>query len=562
MPPRPFRAVLAASCVLVIAGVCPAQNHPDDIHWRNPFAGSGPPNEYTDAIVRHDGAFLMGGLFNTVSDMTALRIARWDGRTWHPLSTGVGTDNMGLVHVIRLGEGSIYAGGMFDQLGPWKASTIPRWGNVARYDIATETWLPLGDGTDRAVRGISVAPDGSVYCVGEFTTAGAAQSQGVARWDGSQWHDVGGGLGERARALAVVATPEGVYVGGFFDSAGGQPISHIARWNGSQWEPLGSGVNNLVTAITVHEGKVYVGGAFTMAGGKPANRIAVWDGRDWSALGDGLSGPTMAHVRCIEIDIDQLYVTGTFTHAAAQPVGYIATWDGTAWHSLGSGVNDQTKVATLQDGILWVGGNFTQAGGHDIAYVAQWTKPGKNTVTFDRMRARRVEAGVRVDWEFTAYGPWIDSRIERREPGGVYEVMAQTTSLPEGELLDAGASPDRAWEYTLVVQRENGTEARSAPVRVEPVPPSLWLGQNHPNPFNPSTTIRFGVPAPARVTLRVYDVAGRVVRTLAEGDRPAGEYDVAWDGRDDRGVAVAAGVYFYRVAAGEQTVTRKMILVK
>ena len=353
-----------------------------------------------------------------------------------------------------------------------------------------------------------------------------------------------------------------MYVGGLFDSAGGVPISYIAHWDGTRWESLGSGVNDLVTTITVHGDKIYVGGAFTQAGGKPANRIAVWNGRDWSALGEGLSGPPLSHVRCIEVDIDQLYVTGTFTHTGAQAVGFIATWDGSTWQSLGSGVNDQTKVAMLRDGVLWVGGNFTQAGGHDIAYVAQWTKPGKNTVTFDRLRARRVESAVKVDFAFTAYGPWVGARLERRESGATYEVIARVATTPAGEIVDAAALSERTYEYALVVERENGTEARSEPVRVAGLRPSLWLGQNHPNPFNPSTLIRYSVPAASGVTLRIYDVSGRVVRTLADSNHPAGDYERAWDGRDEHGTAVAAGVYFYRLSTGAQTLTRKMILVK
>jgi hypothetical protein len=398
--------------------------------------------------------------------------------------------------------------------------------------------------------------------VGEFTSAGSVHAQGVARWDGSQWHDVGGSLGARARALAILATDHGVYVGGYFDSAGGVPVSYIARWDGTKWEGLGSGVDNLVTTIVEHDGKLYVGGAFEHAGGKPASRIAVWDGRSWSALGLGLGGPELSHVRCIEIDIDQLYVTGSFTHAGGYPVGFIATWDGSAWRSLGSGANDQTKVALLQDGVLWVGGNFTSVGGKAIPYVAQWTKPGKNTVSFDRMLARRTDDGVSIDWSFTAWGPWVDARVARREAGADGEVVVGVAAAADGELTDAGAAMDRAYEYTLVVRRENGTEARSQPARVAAVQPSLWLGQNLPNPFNPSTSIRFSLPVAARVSLRVYDVAGRPVRTLLDEDRPAGEHGAAWDGKDDRGAAVPAGVYFYRLAAGEELLSRKMILLK
>lgn len=563
MPSRRNVAVTLAIALIVSAGVSSAQNHPDDIYWQDPFAGVGAPNEYTDAIVPHRDGLLLGGRFSAVSNFDVLRIARWDDGTWHPLSTGVGTDAMGLVHVIRVAPGSVYAAGMFDQLGPWGASSYPRWGNIARYHEATETWLPLGDGTDRAVRGISIAPNGDLYCVGEFTTAGDTPAQGIARWDGERWHDVGGSLGPRARALAIHVTDAGiVYVGGFFDSAGGEPVSYIARWDGTRWQGLGGGVDNLVTTIAEHDGKLYVGGAFTHADGKTVNRIAVWDGRAWSALGQGLGGPEMSHVRCIEVDIDQLYVTGSYTHAGGYPVGYVATWDGSAWHSLGSGVNNQTKVALLHDGALWVGGNFTRAGDKDIAYVATWNKPGKNTVTFDRLRARRGPSGVRVEWAFTAWGPWVDARVERGVPGEPAEVVARVAAVASGEILDEAAAADRAYEYTLVVQRENGTEARSEPVRVGAVPPALVLGQNQPNPFNPATTIRFSIPAAARVTLRIHDVAGRLVRTLSDAERPAGEYDVTWDGRDDRGAGVAAGVYFYRLAAGGESQTRKMILLK
>ena len=88
------------------------------------------------------------------------------------------------------------------------------------------------------------------------------------------------------------------------------------------------------------------------------------------------------------------------------------------------------------------------------------------------------------------------------------------------------------------------------------------LEQNVPNPFNPSTSIAFAIPENADVSLAVYDVAGRLVRTLVEGRRRAAYYEVEWDATDNRGVPVASGVYFYRLVAGKQTTTRKMVLIK
>ncbi len=84
-----------------------------------------------------------------------------------------------------------------------------------------------------------------------------------------------------------------------------------------------------------------------------------------------------------------------------------------------------------------------------------------------------------------------------------------------------------------------------------------------PNPFNPSTTIRYDVPnGGARVSIAVFDVTGRRVRSLVDGAQPAGQQSVTWDGRDDGGTTVASGVYFYRMTAGSFAQTRKMVLLK
>ncbi len=95
------------------------------------------------------------------------------------------------------------------------------------------------------------------------------------------------------------------------------------------------------------------------------------------------------------------------------------------------------------------------------------------------------------------------------------------------------------------------------------VPTRYQLHANAPNPFNPSTQIRYDVPVSGEVvSIRVFDVAGRLVRTLVEGPQSAGTRSVGWNGRDERGRAVASGVYFYRMQAGSFVQTRKMALLK
>jgi hypothetical protein len=92
------------------------------------------------------------------------------------------------------------------------------------------------------------------------------------------------------------------------------------------------------------------------------------------------------------------------------------------------------------------------------------------------------------------------------------------------------------------------------------------LSHARPNPFNPVTTLEYSIAASGRVTLRVYDLAGREVRTLVDRDVEAGEHKVVWDGTTDSGQRAASGVYFVRMeAAGRMDAfhaTRKLVLLK
>ena len=94
------------------------------------------------------------------------------------------------------------------------------------------------------------------------------------------------------------------------------------------------------------------------------------------------------------------------------------------------------------------------------------------------------------------------------------------------------------------------------------VPQAFALRPNHPNPFNPSTHISYQLPQAGPVTLVVYNAMGQKIRVLEQSDRPAGVHQLSWDGRDDRGQAVAGGVYLYRLQSGAFSQTRRMLLLK
>ena len=95
------------------------------------------------------------------------------------------------------------------------------------------------------------------------------------------------------------------------------------------------------------------------------------------------------------------------------------------------------------------------------------------------------------------------------------------------------------------------------------IPKDFALNQNYPNPFNPSTLISYDLnKSMTNVSLKIYNLLGQEVKTLVDGPQDAGFYRVEWDSTDDSGHQMATGVYFYRLQAGAQTQTRKMVLLK
>ena len=119
--------------------------------------------------------------------------------------------------------------------------------------------------------------------------------------------------------------------------------------------------------------------------------------------------------------------------------------------------------------------------------------------------------------------------------------------------------------FSVIAVAPKGTEG---PVSVEDnagsTPGGFSLSQNVPNPFNPSTAIQFKIPVgnSVHVALKVYDLQGRLVRTLIDGIGNGGTYNVFWDGTDEAGRQVSSGVYLYRIAAGEFIQARKMLLLR
>ena len=149
----------------------------------------------------------------------------------------------------------------------------------------------------------------------------------------------------------------------------------------------------------------------------------------------------------------------------------------------------------------------------------------------------------------------IDSLIIRWS-GGIVEVLTSTPKMPSGIYSTTAISVDQVLE---IVEGESLVAVDDG----ESLPASFRLYANIPNPFSETTIIRFALPARVPVSIRMYDVRGRLVRTLIEReDLPPGRHELTWDTRTNTGQRSEAGIYFYVMRAGDFRAVRRLVLLR
>jgi len=176
-----------------------------------------------------------------------------------------------------------------------------------------------------------------------------------------------------------------------------------------------------------------------------------------------------------------------------------------------------------------------------------------------------AERSIEISWRLSEDRSMDFSILRSEDPGGTLYGLASPDIFEENHsytFRDGSCEPGHSYRYRIDAI-ENGERWTLFETEALAIPPLQFaLYQNYPNPFNPMTTISFEMAEKTHANLSIYSLEGRLVRTLHSGTVDEGRRQIAWDGTDVRGDPVSPGVYFCRLKAGKDVLTRKMVLLK
>ena len=278
-------------------------------------------------LIRHAFTLYNGNLVtaNNVFNFSRAHIAKWDGVQWDSIGNNFickPWDNF--VGVITLNN-ELYAYGVFDSINHIYYNSIAKWDG--------QNWISLGfpyrfTGDTPSILCLAMY-NNELYAAGAFSDSNN-QMVNIAKYDGNSWSIVGGGFhGPMDQVYDLEVYQNELYAAGEFKISDGNAFNYIARWNGTEWKDVGGGVtsadNSQINDLLVLNNKLYAGGVFTEVGGIPATYLAAWNGTNWCGFGNTESNSTT--VGCMATINNDLYITCNNMFAGVT-VNRIAKWIG------------------------------------------------------------------------------------------------------------------------------------------------------------------------------------------------------------------------------------------
>lgn len=485
-------------------------------------------NGEVDQVVVSGTAVYLGGMFTAVGSIPRNSLAAIDGATGLPTGWSANTEQKRAIAAIATNKSELCAGGGFTMAG----GTLRN--NAAALDVRTgraTAWNPNLNGIVRQILPL----EGSVYLAGDFTTVGSRNRKYLVQVD-----SVNGGLSDWSPDIdgtisALAADGHKLYVGGGLKFANGYPRANAAAFDLktgalTNWMPNPDG---RIYALAADGGRVYAGGYFGSLGNKTRSYIGAVDTALGVALDWNPGVSDQVYVLCI--DGDNLYAGGKFFMAGGITHNHVAaidknSGDVSAWSP---NFDNPVNAIAVANSAVYVGGNFYTFNG----------LPRRGLAAIDKL------SGLPTTWSPAVAG-WVNAlnvSIPLLFAGGNFSDVDSTLHSNFARFTDPA----------LVLGVMN-------PRITQQVPLKFVLEQNFPNPFNPQTTIQYSLPVRSMVSVRVYNILGQLVKTVAEGVQEQGSHSVQWNAS-----GLASGVYFYHLSAtglsdpsAHYIQVRKMILVR
>jgi trimeric autotransporter adhesin len=263
-------------------------------------------------------------------------------------------------------NGSYYVGGDFEWAAGMRARHIARW--------TGSEWTEVGGGLEAPIRRLEVWGSRLVAA----TTYPEPPHGPIVQFDGLLWRTIGPDLHGQAEALFVDGAT--LYAAGSFFQIGMTGGYRVMRWEGGAWQPVGGTFDNSIHALAIYKGELYAGGDFVFAEETNVSRIARWDGARWQPVDLGAGGSDGPRVAALAVYQDRLIAGGSFTSMGSVAAEAIAAWDGSAWEALPNTPTD-IFVSDLQTegDVLHVAGLFQEPARYAAGLVTfdgqNWSPP-------------------------------------------------------------------------------------------------------------------------------------------------------------------------------------------
>ncbi len=346
----------------------------------NTFTGLGSTvatdGDVTLAVELSGGDMVVAGTFTRIGGVNAPGLARWNGTSWAPVGGRIEGE---ILDIAEMPNGDLVVCGEFAKADQAFVTNIARWNGVAWSSMG---WTDPGFGAPRTIRALAVMPNGDLMIGGDFSPwSGLGGPRYVARYDGAKWLIVGLASSHAVRDMVVLPNGDLVVCGEFVAVeqpwlyVPGVPALRVARWDGSHWLPMGGGMNSRVDRVFLDaRGDLIATGTFTQADGKPANGIARWDGASWSGIG-AVAGWAASPMVAPLPDGDLVRIMGF-----PSP---LERWDGATWTAFDANPVTRPKCLTaLRNGHIFVGGTQFVHGAYSMGYGRLATKCPASATSF------------------------------------------------------------------------------------------------------------------------------------------------------------------------------------